>query len=1256
MGRSRRPVFLLVVMALALFPRLAAAQTGSIAGVVRDEQGGALQGVLVEVTSPQLIEKVRSTTTDQNGRYQIVRLPVGTYKVSFKLDAFATVERANVELTSDFSAPVNAEMRIGTAKEVVTVEGSSVAIVDVQNARQRQVFQREELTELPITRNLNSLVQLVPGIAINAANAGTSQPQICSGGQADAGGFPNINAAGPMSGCGPLVNGFNAHSSINDTESNNQGRFQVDGMGVQSYLGGGRSSYVADISNAQEVTFTLSGSLGESETGGTTINIIPRTGGNRFAGNFFTGYSGARFFGKNTGSRPSTFSNRLVSEYDVNGAYGGPILRDRLWFYGAARRQARENLLTAGFRNLNEGLFGVNYKWDPNAQLNQGDIYQNANMRLTLQASQRDKFNIFWDEQYTCENPCWGAGPAISPEASASQLRWPLHVAQLSWTNPLTSKILLEAGISHYGEHRDATRNRDENAYPQLPRLNEIGNRTLVSPTTSVTTNIASGSISTGGVSQGERANIDNIQSRASASYVTGSHNIKLGYQGAYLSRISDPYYNDLKLMYNYTSPVVPSLCTTPSCITAGNAVANGTATGNAARFEIAPAPTGGFGVVNGCYFNANTPKFDNVVPVSITTTTGAPGAAREWCGSIAIPGNPGGLNDPSNSALLTRPTSVTQYISAKTDEKAWYAGFYLQDQWTLNRFTFSGALRYDNAQSRFKKTCVGPDLYLPSDLSYCLNDPDDPLNGGGTGKGVYYQDITPRWGVTWDVFGNGKTALKYSQGKYLNGVSATGIYVAANPASGGRTINSHTREWRDWDGDRIVDCDLTVPAAVPSTATGIPANGECGGPASGQPFGVPNTTVTDSRRFGRSPNQLDEAGLAVGLGTLYCGQDERSMSNFTRTYCNNYLAAGGKNLMSGWGVRQYEWQMSLGIQHELLPRLSAEVTYNRRSQGNQTITDLIGSGCDLYASDANPVNPDQCMDDLLNFKSPYYDFYGVVAPVDQRLPGGGGYTVAGIATAKQTCTTVGANGACTQVGYVTPPAGQGVNAITLAGDRRHDYWSGVDTNFVLRARGGLRVSGGTSTGRRVDNTCRLLVNDPPGGQVIEVGGERTCEAVRPFQTNLRGTASYTVPWVDVLVSSTFSYRPGVEYNATYTAPFGNLVWLSDRIDPNAIQNNTTGTVSRDLLFNDFYGEGIRQFDLRLAKNIRFAGKRINIGADVFNMFNSDAATAYCGNFPNLDQGGSVFGCGTAAAPQQWREVTNIVTPRYARFQVQFDF
>jgi hypothetical protein len=180
MGLIRRPALLpLVALVVFLVPSLGFAQTGSIAGVVRDSQGGVLPGATVEVTSPQLIEKVRVTVTDENGRYQIPALPVGTYKITFKLERFATVERSNIELSSDLTAAVNADLKLGAASEVVTVEGSATSI-DVQNPRQRQVFTGEEVRDLPTTRTLGDLVQLVPGIAIGANAGGNSVPKICS--------------------------------------------------------------------------------------------------------------------------------------------------------------------------------------------------------------------------------------------------------------------------------------------------------------------------------------------------------------------------------------------------------------------------------------------------------------------------------------------------------------------------------------------------------------------------------------------------------------------------------------------------------------------------------------------------------------------------------------------------------------------------------------------------------------------------------------------------------------------------------------------------------------------------------------------------------------------------------------------------------------------------------------------------------------------------------------------------------------------
>jgi Carboxypeptidase regulatory-like domain len=1147
MGRVVRLLLPLTAAAICFLPGAAYAQFGNIAGIVRDSSGGALPGVTVEVTSPSLIEKVRSTVTDNSGRYQIVNLPIGVYRVTFKLDSFGTVERTNVELSSDFTAPVNAEMKVGTLKEVVNVTGDTPT-VDVQNARQRQVFTGEEVRDLPTTRNLSSLIHLIPGISLDAAGVSlNSVPTICSGGAAGSDGGTGLlsSTSGGLSGCSPILGAFNSHASMNDIDSLNQGRIQVDGLGVQSVFGGGRSSYLADVASAQEITFTLSGSLGESETGGATINIVPRTGGNRYAGQYYTSYAQGSFYGKNNDTRRSAFTNRLDYDYDVNGSYGGPIMRDRLWFHTTLRQQSRANLLTDAYRNQNEGIFGANYYPDTTRPVYQNEVYRNANLRLTVQASQKNKFNIFWDEQFTCENPCEGTSArTVSAEAAATIVTYPIHLAQITWNNPLTNKILLDGRMSWYSSHVDQTKNRYLPAYPSIPRVAESG-----------TTTPRGEGVSSGSINDATYWNNDNIQSAASVSYVTGSHNVKLGYQGAYLMQTSSPHFNDMRLSYSYATPA-------STCV-------------------AGPTP---------------------------------PAAPATWCG--LSPFNPG---DPYNMSRAPIPTTVTQYIPTPRSERAWYNAFYLQDQWTWGRFTLNGALRYDQSQSRYLETCVGPDIWLPR--QWCVNDPEL-----GDGKGVNFQDLTPRWGVAWDVFGNGKTAIKWNMSKGVSGAGLSGIYIDPNVAR--RTIDTYARTWSDTNGNRIPDCDLTVPLVAPNSNS-FPNSGECG--AAANLVLTPNNTA---RRFGRSPDELDEANQAIGLGTTQCGRtDSTRIPQAALDYC----AAYGDTLLSGWGKRGYNWQLGIGVQHELLPRLSMEVTYNRRWTMNQTITDAVGVGCDLY----NGADPDACIDDLLNFKSNQYDFFALRAPVDPRLPDGGGYLIQGYADEKP--------------GFNSPTTT--TNAITLAGDRRMSVWHGVDVNFTLRARGGLRLSGGTSTGARDVDDCRAQVNNPPS-VVLQVGGERTCAPERPLQTNVRGSASYTIPWVDVLFSTVFSYRPGSELTANYQYNLADIVWLEGSEyratnttdcgtmtvpNPGCLTGAATATtVTRDLLANDTFGE--------LAKNIRFAGnKRVNIGADVYNVFNSDAALGYCGTYPQ---------CGAVGAQPAvpWAAVNSITTPRFVRFQVQFDF
>ena len=204
MRRSLR----LLLLAVAVFaPGVAYAQSSAIAGVVRDSSGGVMPGVTVQVTSPALIEKVRSTVTDDSGRYQITVLPVGTYKITFTLQGFSTVERENIQLTSDFTAPVNVQLAVGNVTETVSVVAESPA-VDVQNARVQYVFKGDDIADLPTERDLGGLLNLVPSVT---TNQGT-----CTGG---VGAF-----------CNGIAPAFNSHTSGLDNDGMSQGRIVVDGM------------------------------------------------------------------------------------------------------------------------------------------------------------------------------------------------------------------------------------------------------------------------------------------------------------------------------------------------------------------------------------------------------------------------------------------------------------------------------------------------------------------------------------------------------------------------------------------------------------------------------------------------------------------------------------------------------------------------------------------------------------------------------------------------------------------------------------------------------------------------------------------------------------------------------------------------------------------------------------------------------------------------------------------------------------------
>ena len=222
----RTPGIAWVVIALFLVTPAVVFAQASITGTVRDTSGAVLPGVTVEASSPALIEKVRTATTDGNGQYRIVDLRAGEYTVTFTLPGFSTVKREGIALEGSFTATINTDMRVGELTETITVTGES-PIVDVQNVRRQMVLDNDIISAIPSSRSYNNLIQLIP----NSINQG--------GAPTDAQVVPGMVVFG----------GFGGRS--------NEGRVNVDGISVGSaFNGAGVSSYIADVANAREIAMT----------------------------------------------------------------------------------------------------------------------------------------------------------------------------------------------------------------------------------------------------------------------------------------------------------------------------------------------------------------------------------------------------------------------------------------------------------------------------------------------------------------------------------------------------------------------------------------------------------------------------------------------------------------------------------------------------------------------------------------------------------------------------------------------------------------------------------------------------------------------------------------------------------------------------------------------------------------------------------------------------------------------------------------
>ena len=610
---QRSSAALVVSSVLLLLPSSVFAQA-AITGVVRDTSGGVLPGVTVEAASPALIEKVRAVVSDDTGQYRIVDLRPGTYSVTFTLPGFSTVRREGIELSGAFVATVNGDLKVGALEETITVTGET-PIVDVQSARVQTTVSKDILAAIPTSRNAGAVTSLIPGMSGNGDNG---------------------NSGGSIGGGVGTIHGGRGNDS----------RTYSDGINT-GWAGGsaGGGNMAGNTVSAQEVVVTTSGGLGEAETAGVVLNVIPRDGSNNFTGSFiFSGANGAMQGNnytqelKDQGLRSPA---ELIRVYDYSPMGGGRIIRDKLWFYATYRQTSGESTIPGMWFNKNAGnpnAWTVDFDRDRPAYSDGVD--RNGIARITWQVTPRNKINLNWSEQYNASSNVGGGSATTTPEASGRSLFQPSHMQQATWSSPVTSRILLEAGWGTYqARYRNPEPRKDGSHNDRMIRLQEQGGEipNLISRMPA-------------GVGGGFNHHLIGTlgNTRASISYVTGAHNMKFGYQGGF----SNP-------SQTYT------------------------------------------------YFNE---------VIQIRTN--------------------GGI-----------PNRLTQTIVASTSANPKYVrnllptSFFAQDQWTANRLTLQGGLRYDYLLTSYPESKIGGPGYTAA------AQPEIVYPSRST-QGIHWHDVTARWGV----------------------------------------------------------------------------------------------------------------------------------------------------------------------------------------------------------------------------------------------------------------------------------------------------------------------------------------------------------------------------------------------------------------------------------------------------------------------------------------------------------------------------
>jgi hypothetical protein len=718
-------------LALVVILPLTAFGQSSFAGLVRDDSGAVLPGVTVEAASPALIEKVRVATTDGEGRYRVVDLRPGLYKLTFTLPGFSTVVWSDLELSADVVVTINADMKVGALEEAITVTGQTPT-VDVQQASQTLVLQRTTLDALPTARTYNSYATLAPALKATTPDVGGSLMT-----------NPTMNRGHGM--------------------PSSQTALLIDGFIANLYAGGLATPYFNEVVGA-EITVTTSANPAETAAGGFRQSVILRDGGNRFGASGYAGGSAGSWIAAPVSDemrrRGVRTGNTVEHIQLLNGTFGGPIVKDRLWFLSGARHAS------STFRPANFPEDVVLPTGDSLVTDTQ-DYIRDVTLRLTAQAAPSVKVSgylqrIFKHYVFTGAN----VDPASAMKRDPKHGTEALGFLKGTWT-PM-NRILVEGGYGTAIQFVRADPVVDYlNVAPFTPEWYALARRTDTALNFSPLCSLPTGCTTWGGVNLVSQETISQ-ELKASVSYVTGTHNVKFGFS----NRFGDSGTRNFAtgdLTQNYVAG-------RPSSVTVGNYPVNNT---NAVRYD---------------------------------------------------------------------------------------RGLFVQDAWTIKRLTVSPGVRIQWFEPYMRESYAEQGRFAP-ERAY----PEMKVQGWGP-------DVAPRFAVAYDLFGDGKTALKGSASKYyLESVGYANLYSPAG-------LQTDTRNW--------FDCDL-----LPGTST------------------CSNLTLATNRDDIAQDNEI---GPTSNPGFGVAPDRTRDPEN----------------------KRPYTWEYTVAVQRQLVPRIAVNAMYYRRSWGNVALTD----------------------------------------------------------------------------------------------------------------------------------------------------------------------------------------------------------------------------------------------------------------------------------------------------------------------------